>query len=96
MIDLNNKDTKDYFNKLIDSEISNINMSLNKQKELNIKLLNSVPIFSSNENTSTLSDASSKLTEVSTLLNKVGTNFSSFAKLLSLLRKYQKLHIYSR
>jgi hypothetical protein len=88
MIDLNNKDTKDYFNKLIDSEISNINMSLIKQKELNIKLLNSIPIFSSNADTSKISDASSKLTEVSSLLNKVGTNLSSFAKLLTLLRKY--------
>ena len=39
MIDLNNKDTKDYFNRLINVEIANINMSLNKQKELNIKLL---------------------------------------------------------
>lgn len=89
MIDLNNKDTKEYFNRLIDIEISNINASLNKQKELNVKLfvcLDKISSkISSDSHFSVLSGASSELSSISTILNKISFNFSAFAKLLDAL-----------
>jgi len=89
MIDLNNKDTKDYFNNLIDIEISNINMSLNKQKELNIKLLacldNICGKFSLNSPSNSISGVDSELASISVMLNKISANFSAFSKLLTAL-----------
>lgn len=96
MIDLNNRNTKEYFSKLIDTEIYNVGITFKKQKELNSQVFRYIKYFSSSSisatdvNGQSVCDASSELSSVTKLLDKLSFNFSSLETLVTELEEMKK------